>query len=92
MLAILLLASVSAHTVAAQTARPAKKRPAARDTTVEGTYVAPNMTGAPKQQVTTGYDNKPISPAQEEKATTLSASPDLVKAKKLKTRRPPRRD
>lgn len=91
-LAILLLASVSAHTAAAQTTRPAKSRSAARDTTVEGTYVAPNMTGAPKQQVTTDYSNNPISPATEEKATTLSASPDPVKSKKLKTRRPPKRD
>lgn len=91
-LALFLLASVSTHTAAAQTTRPAKSRAAARDTTVEGIYVAPNMTGAPKQQVTTDYDNNPISPAQEEKATTLSATPDPVKAKKLKTRRPPKRD
>lgn len=75
----------------AQTARPAKSRAAARDTAVEGIYVAPNMTGAPKQKVTTDYDNQPISPATEEKATTLSAHPDAVKAKKIKTRRPPKR-
>ncbi|QNE41101.1 hypothetical protein F1C16_16770 [Hymenobacter sp. NBH84] len=91
-LAVLLLVSVSTHTAAAQTVRPAKSRAAARDTTVEGIYVAPNMTGAPKQQVTTDYSNNPISPAVEEKGNSLSPNPDPVKSKKLKTRRPPKRD
>ena len=90
--AALLVGALSSLPASAQTSRPAKSSAAAPDTTVEGIYVVPNMSGAPKQKVTTDYDNQPISPAAKEKGTSLSANPDPVKAKTLKTRRPPKRD
>ncbi|SDY21764.1 hypothetical protein [Hymenobacter psychrophilus] len=48
------------------------------DTTnrVEGIYVAPGMTGAPKQQVTTDYDNQPLKRAKTRKSKSSTLTSD----------------
>ncbi|WP_019948190.1 hypothetical protein [Hymenobacter aerophilus] len=60
-----------------QTTPQVETRLAPADTTnrVEGIYVAPGMTGAPKQQVMTDYDNNPLKKATpaKRKSSTLSA-------------------
>ena len=105
--ATLLLVSIGLTTTAFAQTTPARTPLPARDTSAhrgasekppllktQGEYAAPGMTGAPKQQVMTDYQNKPIRPAVEEKApTSLSSQPvDPKDAKRLKMKRPPKRD
>ncbi|WP_126546694.1 hypothetical protein [Hymenobacter amundsenii] len=80
-----LLSCGTAFAATAQTNQPETSVPkiethlAPSDTTnrVEGIYVAPGMTGAPKQRVTTDYDNQPLKSvkAARSKASTLSSEP-----------------
>ena len=105
--AALLLVSVGLTTTAFAQTTPARTPPPARDTSThrglsekppllktQGEYAAPGMSGAPKQKVLTDYDNKVIRPAVEEKApTSLSSQPvDPKDAKRIKMKRPPKRD
>ena len=99
--AFLLLSAALTTTPAAAQTMPARDTAAQRSTAekppvlkTQGEYAAPGMTGAPKQQVLTDYDNQPIRPAVKEKAqTSLSTQPvDPKDAKPLKMKRPPKRD
>ena len=105
--AALLLVGIGLSTTAVAQTTPARTAPPARDTSAhrglsekpplldtQGQYVAPGMTGAPKQKVLTDYDNNVIQPRVEEKApTSLSAQPvDPKDAKRIKMKRPPKRD
>ena len=105
--ATLLFVSIGLTTTAFAQTTPARTPPPARDTSThrgisekppllktQGEYAAPGMTGAPKQRVLTDYDNKQIRPAVEEKAqTSLSSRPvDPKDAKRIKMKRPPKRD
>lgn len=77
-----LLTGGTATVATAQTNQPATRAPqvethlAPSDTTnrVKGIYVAPGMTGAPKQRVMTDYDNNPLPGVTNDQpaATTLS--------------------
>ncbi len=80
-----LLITGTAFAAKAQANRPETRAPqvethlAPSDTTnrVEGIYVAPSTSGAPKQQVTTDYDNQPLKSAMpaRSKTSTLSSEP-----------------
>ncbi|NVO30618.1 hypothetical protein [Hymenobacter lapidiphilus] len=72
-----LLAGGTALAATAQTTK-VETHLAPSDTTkrVEGIYVAPGMTGAPKQQVMTDYDNQPLKRARPRKSKSSTLTPD----------------
>ncbi|WP_147320703.1 hypothetical protein [Hymenobacter lapidiphilus] len=76
---LILTVLLAGSTVSAATAQATKVEThlAPSDTTnrVEGIYVAPGITGAPKQRVTTDYDNQPLKRAKtpKSKSTTITS-------------------
>ncbi|WP_143069848.1 hypothetical protein [Hymenobacter actinosclerus] len=80
-LSLLVLLAGLTTAATAQTTQPESQPlkpvpPAATADTVEGTYVAPGMTGAPKQQVTTDYSNRPLKKAAPAKTNSSTLSAD----------------
>lgn len=72
-----LLAGGAASAATAQTTK-VDTNLAPSDTTnrVEGIYVAPGMTGAPKQQVMTDYDNQPLKRVKTRKGKPSTLTSD----------------
>lgn len=101
-----LLAALPVAAATAQTTRPtaavrraaspAPPPPAASlapaTTDVEGIYVAPGMTGAPRQEVTTDYNNHPIRQPARRQPTPYTLSSDVPAIAPVAPARPPGRN